>query len=174
MHTLIAKVENKPGVLNRVASLFRRRNFNINSLNVGQTEDPAVSRMTIVMDDTGVDASRVEANLYKLVNVIDVQDVTNQPTVMRDMALIKVASSPEKRTEIVNLASIFRASIVDVAQDTVMVEITGTEDKIEGLIELLRPLGIIEMVRSGKIAMLRGNAPGVRHTPGANGNTPHA
>lgn len=174
MHTLIAKVENKPGVLNRVASLFRRRNFNINSLNVGQTEDPAVSRMTIVMDDTGVDASRVEANLYKLVNVIDVQDVTNQPTVMRDMALIKVASSPEKRTEIVNLASIFRASIVDVAQDTVMVEITGTEDKIEGLIELLRPLGIIEMVRSGKIAMLRGNAPGVRHTPGANGNTSRA
>lgn len=174
MHTLIAKVENKPGVLNRVASLFRRRNFNINSLNVGQTEDPKVSRMTIVMDDTGVDASRVEANLYKLVNVIDVQDVTNQPTVMRDMALIKVASSPEKRTEIVNLASIFRASIVDVAQDTVMVEITGTEDKIEGLIELLRPLGIIEMVRSGKIAMLRGNAPGVRHTPGANGNMPHA
>ncbi len=170
--TLIAKVENKPGVLNRVASLFRRRNFNIESLNVGQTENPDVSRMTIVMENQDVDARQVEANLYKLVNVLDVQDVTNQPTVTRDLALIKVAAQPDKRAEVANLANIFRANIVDVAPDSVIVEITGTEEKIEGLVELLRPIGITEMVRTGQVAMLRGDAPGVRYTPGANGHTP--
>ncbi len=116
-HTLIALVENKPGVLNRVASLFRRRNFNIESLNVGQTENPDISRMTIVMDNEMVEARKVEANLYKLVNVIDVQDVTHQPTVARDLALIKVKASPEQRAEVANLASIFRAKIVDVAAE---------------------------------------------------------
>jgi acetolactate synthase I/III small subunit len=169
-HTLIALVENKPGVLNRVASLFRRRNFNIESLNVGRTEMTDRSRMTIVLESGGDDARKVEANLYKLVNVIDVQDVTNLPTVTRDLALIKVSATPEKRTEIANLASIFRAKIVDVCTDSVIVEITGTEDKIESLLELLSPMGIQEMVRTGQVAMLRGDTPGVRHTPGANGN----
>jgi len=169
-HTLIALVENKPGVLNRVASLFRRRNFNIESLNVGRTENPAVSRMTIVMDSDDLNAHKVEANLYKLVNVIDVQDVTNQPSVTRDLALIKVKANPEQRAEIANLAGIFRARIVDVAPESVIVEITGTEDKIESLLELLKPIGIQEMVRSGQVAMMRGNALGVRHVPGANGN----
>jgi len=172
-HTLIAKVENKPGVLNRVASLFRRRNFNIESLNVGRTENPDISRMTIVMEDAGPEARQVEANLYKLVNVIDVQDVTNQPTVTRDLALVKVAAGPDKRAEIANLANIFRAKIVDVASDSVIVEITGAEEKIEGLIELLRPVGILEMVRTGKVAMLRGDSAGIRHTPGANGSNGH-
>jgi len=171
-HTLIAKVENKPGVLNRVASLFRRRNFNIESLNVGQTENPDVSRMTIVMDKNDVDVRLVEANLYKLVNVLDVQDVTNQPTVTRDLALIKVMVEPDKRAEIANLANIFRAKIVDVAPDSVIVEITGTEDKIEGLVELLRPIGISEIVRTGQVAMLRGDSPGMRYSPGANGHSP--
>jgi len=172
-HTLIALVENKPGVLNRIASLFRRRNFNIESLNVGHTEKPEISRMTIVMDSDNVDARRVEANLYKLVNVIDVQDVTSQPSVARDLALIKVKADPEKRAEIANLASIFRGRIVDVAPDSVIVEITGTEDKIESLLELLRPLGVLEMVRTGQVAMMRGNALGVRHTPNANRNGSH-
>ncbi|MEN8241397.1 MAG: acetolactate synthase small subunit [Chloroflexota bacterium] len=171
-HTLIAKVENKPGVLNRVASLFRRRNFNIESLNVGHTENPNVSRMTIVVDKPDLDARKVEANLYKLVNVLDVLDVTNQPTVTRDLALIKVAAEPEKRAEVANLANIFRAHIVDVAPDSIIVEITGTEDKIEGLVELLRPIGITEMVRTGQVAMLRGDEPGIRYTPGANGHPP--
>ena len=148
-HTLIALVENKPGVLNRVASLFRRRNFNIESLNVGRTERSDISRMTIVMDSEEINAPLVEANLYKLVNVIDVQDVTSQPAVTRDLALIKVKASPEQRAEIASLVSIFRARIVDVAADSVIVEITGTEDKIEGLVELLRPQGILEMVRTG-------------------------
>lgn len=168
--TLIAEVENKPGVLNRVASLFRRRNFNIESLNVGRTENPDISRMTIVMENANVDASLVEANLYKLVNIIDVQDVTNQPVVTRDLALIKVSAGPDQRAEIANLVNIFRAKIVDVAFDSVIVEIAGAEDKIEGLIELLRPIGIIEMVRTGQVAMIRGTDEGVRHTPGANGN----
>ncbi|MCK4900242.1 MAG: acetolactate synthase small subunit [Anaerolineales bacterium] len=173
-HTLIALVEDKPGVLNRVASLFRRRNFNIASLNVGRTEKADVSRMTIVLDNgdenSSIDARKVEVNLYKLVNVIDVQDLTNQPAVSRDLALIKVRATPEQRSEVANLASIFRANIVDVAPDSVIVEITGTEDKIESLLELLRPLGILEMVRTGQVAMMRGSAIGVRYAPGANGH----
>ncbi len=169
-HTLIALVEDKPGVLNRVASLFRRRNFNIASLNVGRTEKSHISRMTIVMDsERPDDARKVEANLYKLVNVIDVQDVTNQPAVTRDLALVKVQAAPEQRAEIASLAAVFRARIVDVASDSVIVEITGTEDKIESLVELLRPIGILEMVRTGQVAMMRGTASGVRYAPGANG-----
>ncbi len=170
-HTFIALVENKPGVLNRVASLFRRRNFNIESLAVGRTERPDISRMTIVVDcQDKTDAHKIEANLYKLINVIDVQDVTHKPTVTRDLALIKVKASPEQRAEINNLAAIFRARIVDVAPDSVIVEVTGTEDKIESMIELLRPIGILEMVRTGQIAMTRGSYQGERRTPGANGN----
>jgi acetolactate synthase-1/3 small subunit len=104
-----------------------------------------------------------------LVNVIDVQDVTNQPTVTRDLALIKVKAAPEQRKEVTNLAAIFRAKIVDVCSDSMVVEITGTEDKVESLVELLKPIGIEEMVRTGVVAMSRGQAHGVRHTPGANG-----
>ena len=171
-YTFIALVENKPGVLNRVASLFRRRNFNIESLAVGRTENSEVSRMTIVVDcpNGDMDAHRIEANLYKLVNVIDVQDVTHQPSVTRDLALIKVKVGPERRAEVNGLAEIFRARIVDVASDFVIVEITGTEDKIEGMIELLRPIGIVEMVRTGQVSMTRGVNDGVRRVPGANGH----
>ena len=159
LYTLIALVENKPGVLNRVASLFRRRNFNIESLAVGRTDKPDVSRMTIVVECANgeVDAHKIEANLYKLINVIDVQDVTHQPSVTRDLALIKVRVEPERRGVVSGLAEIFRARIVDVAVDSVIVEITGTEDKIEGMTELLRPLGIVEMVRTGQVAMRRGD-----------------
>ncbi len=161
-HTIVALVEDKPGVLNRVASLFRRRNFNIKSLNVGNSETPSVSRMTITVDDS-VDASKVEANLYKLVNVIDVQDVTEQPAVVRELALIKVAATPGQRAEVASLAAIFRGSIVDVAPDSVVVQITGTEEKIASLIELLNPLGVLEMVRTGNIAMMRGELSGKRY-----------
>ena len=171
-YTFIALVENKPGVLNRVASLFRRRNFNIESLAVGKTENPEVSRMTVVVDcpNGEVDAHKLEANLYKLVNVIDVQDVTHQPSVTRDLALIKVKAGPERRGEVNGLADIFRARIVDVAADSVIIEITGTEDKIEGMIELLRPIGIVEMVRAGQVAMTRGVNDGVRRVAGVNAN----
>jgi acetolactate synthase-1/3 small subunit len=171
-YTFIALVENKPGVLNRVASLFRRRNFNIESLAVGRTENPEISHMTMVVNcpNGEVDAHKLEANLYKLVNVIDVQDVTHQPSVTRDLALIKVKAGPERRAEVNGLSEIFRARIVDVAADSLIIEVTGTEDKIEGMIELLRPIGIVGMVRTGQIAMMRGVNDGVRRIPGGNGN----
>src|SRR5919202_5382874 len=156
-HTLVALVEDKPGVLNRVASLFRRRAFNIESLTVGHTEQPHISRMTIVVDASQTSAHIVEANLAKLINVIDVQDVTHQDTIMRDLALIKVRADAATRAEIAQLADIFRAKIVDVAPDSVIVEVTGDEDKINGLVELLRPKGILEMVRTGRVAMVRGS-----------------
>jgi len=165
--TLIATVENKPGVLNRVASLFRRRNFNIDSLNVGRTESGDVSRMTIVVDSQDTEARLVEANLYKLVNVIDVQDVTGQAVVLRELALIKVSAPPESRTEIISLANVFKAKIVDVSSESLVMQITATEERVDSLIELLRPCGILEIVRTGHVAMMRGLADGVRHTPGA-------
>ena len=165
--TLIATVENKPGVLNRVASLFRRRNFNIDSLNVGRTEDPELSRMTIVVDRQNTEASKVEANLYKLVNVLDVQDVTNQPAVLRELALIKVAAAPAGRGEVISLANVFKAKVVDVGSESMILQITTYEERIDSLIELLRPHGIMELVRTGHVAMMRGATEGVRHTPGA-------
>ena len=168
--TLITKVENKPGVLNRVASLFRRRNFNIDSLNVGQTEDPRFSRMTIVVNTKDVDAHKVEANLYKLVNVVDVQDVTGQSALLRELALIKVKAKNGQRAEIANLANIFGAKIIDVAEDSVVVQVASGEEKVNSLVELLRPFTIIELVRTGQVAMMRGTVEGVRHTPGAGGN----
>lgn len=171
-HTLVALVEDKPGVLNRVASLFRRRAFNIESLTVGHTHLPHISRMTIVIDSDTTSAHIVEANLAKLVNVIDVQDVTPFDTINRDLALIKVSADAAGRAEIAQLAEIFRAKIVDVANDSVVVEVTGDEDKIDGLVELLRPKGIIEMVRTGRISMLRGNQSSQRRSHNGNGHGP--
>ena len=155
-HTFVAYVEDKPGVLNRVASLFRRRAFNIESLTVGHTDQPGVSRMTIVVDTDDLGARRVEANLYKLVNVLRVDNVTAQATVERDLALIKVTARNGKRSEIMQLVDVYRARIVDVTNESLVVEITGTEDKIESMVEVLRPFGIIEMVRTGVVSMTRG------------------
>src|SRR5512139_3185434 len=145
-HVLVALVENKPGVLTRVASLFRRRGFNIESLTVGHTDSPEISRMTIVVDADRTDAAMVQHNLFKLVNVIDVQDVTRQPAVMRDLALIKVRVNQQSRFEIVQLADIYRAKVVDVCADSMILEVTGPESKIESLAEMLKPYGILEMV----------------------------
>jgi len=156
LHTLVAYVEDKPGVLNRVASLFRRRGFNIESLTVGHTEQEGVSRMTIVVDTDELGIRRVEANLYKLVNVLRVDDVTSEAAVVRDLALIKVAVTPANRSEVIQLADVFRARVVDVANESLIIEITGTEDKIDKLVEVMRPFGIIEMVRTGRVAMARG------------------
>lgn len=155
-HILVATVENKPGVLNRVASLFRRRNFNIDSLTVGETESHEISRMTIVVDATRTSGTLVRENLYKLVNVIDVQDVTNTPAVVRDLLLIKVSCDNSRRAEVMQVADIFRGKIVDVAPDSVIVELTGEEEKINSFIDLMRPFGIKEMVRTGLVAMARG------------------
>jgi acetolactate synthase-1/3 small subunit len=155
--TLIALVEDKPGVLNRVASLFRRRAFNIESLTVGHTEHPGVSRMTIVVDSKRTDVRKVAQNLYKLVNVIQVEDVTERPAVMRDLALIRVGTNGGgTRSEVMQIVDTFRARVVDVSIDTLMIEATGTEEKVDGLVEVLRPFGILEMVRTGRVAMVRG------------------
>ena len=155
--TLIALVEDKPGVLTRVASLFRRRAFNIRSLTVGRTEQRGVSRMTIVVDTDRTDVDKVAQNLLKLVNVIRVEDVTDEPAVTRNLALIKVQVNSGSRSEVMQIVDTFRAREVDVGLDTLMIEVTGTDEKVEGLIEVLRTFGIAEMVRSGRIAMLRGN-----------------
>ncbi len=157
-HTLVAKVMDQPGVLNRVASLFRRRAFNIDSLTVGHTETPEFSRMTIVVDTAKVPAPIVAANLRKLIPVAEVVDVTHMATVDRDLALIRVRCAPSERAELASLVEIFRARIVDVARESVIVEVTGDEDKVDGLVDLLRPRGIVEMIRTGKVAMVRGSA----------------
>jgi acetolactate synthase-1/3 small subunit len=165
LNTFMVYVENKPGVLTRVASLFRRRAFNIDSLTVGRTEKPEVSRMTITVDADRDQARRIEANLYKLVNVLLVENITNQPAIVRDLAMIRVAASHETRSHVLELANVFRARVVDVAPESLTIEITGAEDKIDGLLELLRPYGILEMVRTGIVAMRRGSQSANTTTP---------
>ena len=155
-HTFVVYVEDKPRVLNRVASLFRRRAFNIESLTVGYSETPDASRMTIVVRTDPSGARRLEANLYKLVNVVRVQDITARRAVFRELAMIKVTATAETRTHVLQLADVFRARVVDVAPDAVVIETTGTEDKIDGLVEVLRPYGILELVRTGRVGMTRG------------------
>jgi acetolactate synthase-1/3 small subunit len=155
--TLIARVEDKPGVLNHVASLFRRRAFNIESLTVGHTETHGVSRMTIVVDSTRTDAEKVAQNLAKLVNVILVEDVSDAPAVMRDLALIKVKTPDSRaRAEMMQIVETFRARAIDVGVETLIVEATGTEEKVDSLVNVLGPFGIVEMVRTGRVAMVRG------------------
>ena len=155
-HTFVVTVEDQPGVLNRVSSLFRRRGYNIESLTVGRTERPGVSRMTIVVMSDDAGAGRIEANLYKLVNVISVSDITSCPAVYRDLAIIKVAASQAHRPELVHLVEVFRARIVDLAPDSLTIEITGGHEKIDGLLDVLRPYGVLEMARTGRVAMARG------------------
>jgi len=157
LNTFVVYVENKPGVLTRVASLFRRRAFNIDSLTVGRTEKPEVSRMTITVDADRDQARRIEANLYKLVNVLLVENITAEPAIVRDLAMIKVTATHGGRSHVLELASVFRARVVDVAPESLTMEITGDEDKIDGLLEVLRPYGILEMVRTGIVAMRRGS-----------------
>jgi acetolactate synthase-1/3 small subunit len=151
-HTLVALVENEPGVLNRVASLFRRRNFNIDSLTVGRTENPDISRMTIVLDSSVTRAYQVEKNLYKLVNLISVQDVTEKPFVSRDLALIKVRASADAAW----VASRYGAKVVDHRDGMMIIEHSDDAARVEALIEELRPLDITELVRTGVVAMGQG------------------
>ena len=155
-HTFVVYVENKPGVLNRVASLFRRRAFNIESLTVGHAETRDTSRMTIVVKTDATGARRLEANLYKLVNVVRVHDITSEPAIFRELAMVKVGATAETRTHVMQLVDVFRARVVDVAPDSVVIETTGTEEKIQGLLEVLRPYGILELVRTGRAGMVRG------------------
>src|ERR671918_64624 len=158
VHTFAVYVENKPGVLNRVSSLFRRRAFNIESLTVGHTETAGVSRMTVVVDTDSYGARRLEAHLYKLVDVRRVDDITTAPAISRDLALIKVAATGEARTHVMQLVEVYRARIVDVGPESLVIETTGTEDKIDSLVEVLRPYGVTELVRTGRVSMVRGIA----------------
>lgn len=164
-HILVAKVENKPGVLNRVASLFRRRAFNISSLTVGETENPDVSRMTIVVDATKTDAVQVERNLYNLVNVIDVEDITNKQAVVRDLVLAKVHTTPESRADVLQVAENWGGKVVDVNPESLIVELTGSEENVQGFIDAMRRFGIAELIRTGIVAMKRGgtNGTGEQH-----------
>jgi len=156
LRTFVAYVEDKPGVLNRIASLFRRRQYNIASLNVGTTHEEGISRMTFQVAADPDEAMRIEANLYKMVNVLSIEDITDQKNVIRDLALIKVHVTPERRTEVLQLLEVFRARAVDVGPDTLTAEITGKQDKIQGMVAALKPFGILEMVQSGTVAMTRG------------------
>ena len=156
VHTFAVYVDNKPGVLNRVSSLFRRRAFNIESLTVGHTETPGVSRMTVVVETDEYGARRLEAHLHKLVPVRRVENITVAPSIARDLALIKVAATGEARTHVMQLVDVYRARIIDVSPESLVIETTGTEDKIDSLLEVLRPYGVMEMVRTGRVAMARG------------------
>ncbi|MCL2862904.1 MAG: acetolactate synthase small subunit [Methanimicrococcus sp.] len=155
-HTLSILVENHYGVLTRVAALFARRGYNIDSLAVGTTEDPDVSRMTIVVNGDEAVIEQVIKQLYKLIEVIKVVDLSKEEYVDRELALIKVAATSETRADILQIVEIFRAKIVDVGSNTMMIEITGGGDKISSLEKLLRPFGIKELARTGKVGLLRG------------------
>jgi acetolactate synthase-1/3 small subunit len=154
--TFIVHVEDRPGVLNRVISLFRRRAYNIDSLTVARTERPAVSRITLVVEADDHVARLLEANLYNLINVLYVEDITPQRPVVRELALLKVRIDEETHPRVLQVCETFRAHALEGTPSSVLVELTSTQDRIDGLIEALRPYGIIELVRTGAVAMTRG------------------
>ncbi|MBU1672772.1 MAG: acetolactate synthase small subunit [Actinobacteria bacterium] len=155
-HTLSVLVENKPGVLARVAGLFSRRGFNIDSLAVGVTEKPEISRMTVVVDVEEHSLEQVYKQLNKLINVIKVIDLPDANSVQRELVLVKVKAEPRNRAEIIEIVEIFRGKIVDVGKGTLSVEVTGPGSKLSAFEELLRPYGVEELVRTGTIALPRG------------------
>ncbi len=164
-HTIVALVADKPGVLNRVASLFRRRDFNIESIAVGHSEQPDISRMTIVVDGARTQVEQVRKQLDKLIDVIKVSDITGENTILRELAMIKVKTSGENRSDVMQIVGIFRAKIVDVSIDSVTVEVTGDELKVNSLYNLLKIFGIKEICRTGVIAMTRGSASVTEESP---------
>ncbi len=169
-HTMIAWMEDKPGVLNRVASLFRRRNFNIESLAVGHSETPGISRMTFVVKGTDRDMRQVQTQLFKLIEVTRVEDVSSQDAISRELALIRVKANSATRSEVMQIVDIFRARIVHVDMDSVIIQAVGKENQVDSLIQLLSNFGILEMTRTGRVAMVRGNGVGAGTAVSANGN----
>ena len=155
-HVLSILVENRPGVLARVAGLFSRRGFNIDTLAVGPTDDPEVSRITLTLDGAVHPIDQVTKQLHKLINVLKIRDMEPDLTVARELALFKVSAAVESRAEIVQFAEIFRAKIVDVSRRALIIEVTGSYDKIEAFEQMLRPHGLLEMVRTGEVALSRG------------------
>jgi acetolactate synthase-1/3 small subunit len=157
-HTLVALVGDKPGVLNRIASLFRRRGFNIESIAVGHSEQPDLSRITLVVNGSTTIVEQVRKQLDKIIDVLRVTEISDDAMVKRELALIKVKTTSTNRSEVMQIVDIFRANIVDVGIDSVIVEVTGDEDKIDSLSNLLRGFGIKELARTGRLAMTRGGA----------------
>lgn len=161
MRTIVVLVENAPGVLNRVMSLFRQRMFNVESVSVGHTEVPGISRMTFVLDGDDYTVEQVTKQLYKLLEVLKVTDVTHENLIQRELALIKVSATDRTRSDIMRIANdIYRARVVDAAPDTLTIEVTGTQEKIESMIAMIRPFGIKEVARTGAVAMVRGSGAG--------------
>lgn len=156
-HVLSITVENQPGVLARVAGLFSRRGFNIDTLSVGPTDDPEISRITLTLDGASQPIDQVTKQLHKLVNVLKIRDMEPEATVTRELAMFKVSAAVENRSEIIQYANIFRAKIVDVSRRTLIIEITGSADKIAAFERMLRPHGLVEMVRTGEVALARGS-----------------
>ncbi len=169
-HTIVALVEDKPGVLTRMASLFRRRGFNIESIAVGHSELPHLSRMTFVVNGSDTMVEQVRKQLDKVVDVVKAVDITGDNITTRELALIKVKATSATRSEIIEIVDIFRASIVDVAADSLIIEITGDEDKVDSLLKLLHGFGIREITRTGRIAMMRGST-GQPQAEGQTSNT---
>jgi acetolactate synthase-1/3 small subunit len=157
-HVLVAIVLNKPGVLNRVASLMRARNFNIDSLAVSHTDQPDISRMTITLHGDDVAVEQATKQLYRLIDVLKVQDVTSEPTIEHELALLKLRATDSNRAEILKLVELSKGRVVDVSAESVVVEVTGTEGEIDTFATLVRPYGIKEMVRTGAVVMSRGSA----------------
>ena len=157
-HTVVALVEDRPGVLHRVSSLFRRRGFNIESLTVGPTENEGLSRMTIVVDGAHAPVEQVEKQLYKLIDVVKVVDITTKGMVARELALIKVRATNGKRAEIIQLAGVFGAQVTDVSETSVMVQVVGEEEQVDHVIRTMKPYGIAEIARTGRVAMARGSS----------------
>jgi acetolactate synthase-1/3 small subunit len=154
--TVVAIVEDKPGVLMRVASLFRRRGFNIESLSVGSSEEPGLSRLTLVVDGESAPVEQIEKQLYKLIDVVKVSDLSNEDMLARELALIKVRANNLNRHELLDIANVFRADVIDIATNSLILQVVGDEDKIDGLIKMVEPYGIRELSRTGRIAMVRG------------------
>jgi acetolactate synthase-1/3 small subunit len=158
-HTLSVLVENKPGVLTRVAGLFARRGFNIDSLVVAETENPAVSRMTITVYEQDQPVEQVTKQLHKLINVLKIIDLDPGSSVERELLLVKVVADAGARSEVMQMVEIFRAKIVDVSSEVLIIEMTGTRDKVSAFVELLTPFGVVELMRTGHVAMSRGKRP---------------
>ncbi|MEO8458856.1 MAG: acetolactate synthase small subunit [Chloroflexota bacterium] len=164
-HTVVAIVEDKPGVLMRVSSLFRRRGFNIDSLTVGRSEMEGLSRITIVVDGESAPVEQVEKQLYKLIDVVKVSDLSQEDVVARELAIIKVRANNVNRHELLDIANVFRADVIDIATNSIMLQVVGDEDKIDGLIKMCEPYGIRELSRTGRIAMVRGAKTTTVHDP---------
>ena len=158
-HTVVALVYDKPGVLNRVVSMVRRRAFNISSLAVSHSETPGLSRMTFVIEGDDTVQEQVTKQLRKLVDVVKVSDLKGANAVYRELSLVRVSATATTRSEIIQIVEIFRANIVDVGHDSLIIEITGDEDKLESFVTLLKPFGVLEIMRSGRLAMVRGVSP---------------